>query len=116
MTDVVLYSTGYGQILQIRTWLAELESATSISIDLRQHGVSPAVNVSLPATLVTTFPAGTADDPILPTEYAVETIIALDWTDHHIGRWTGQVHALFLSSHLIGKPFTLEVKSAPTGA
>jgi len=114
MADIEIYSTGYGQKLQIRTWLAEIASATSITIDFRN--IDTDVAVSLAATAISSYPAGTLSDPIVAADYGVEATIVSGWAATRIGRWVGQVYANFPTGKLPGQSFSLEIKAAAAGS
>lgn len=114
MADIELYSTGYGQKFQIRTWLSEIAAASAITVELKN--TSSGATASLSATAITSYPAGTTTDPIVATDYGIEVTIASGWAASRIGRWVGQVYATFATGKLVGEPFTLEIKAAAAGS
>ena len=114
MADIEIYANEYGEKLQVRTWLAEIASASAITIELKNLATDAVA--SLVATAISTYPAGTPTDPIVATEYGVQATIATGWAATRIGTWIGQVKAVFAEATLYGKAFSLEIKASPTAA
>lgn len=112
MADVEIYSNASGQRLQVRTWLATIATATSIVLALKNLVTD--VTTTLTATVITSFPAGTPEEPIVASEYPVEIVIPTGWAASHVGRWSAAVLATFPAAVIPGEPFQLEVKASPT--
>lgn len=113
MADLEIFSDSHGQRLQVRTWQANIAAASEIVIAFRSVETPPATT-TLPATVISSFPAGAEHDPIVAGEYAVEALIPPAWGSTRIGTWIAAVRATYPSAVITGDPFTLAVRPNPT--
>ena len=112
MADIEIYSTDYGQKLQVRTWQSNIATASAVVIALKSFE-TPTTATTLTASVVTSYPAGTEHDPIAADEYAVEAAIPSAWGATRVGKWVATVRATYAAALVSGDPFTLEVKANP---